>query len=105
MPGHPLAARDVAPGEPWIFEHRSMAEIIAAEAEGKGAAGSGQPSRPAARPGDDDAVFAALKELAFASAAVAEALSWPRHARRSLRLAEARIEAALVNVKRATGGS
>ncbi|HVH73294.1 MAG TPA: hypothetical protein VM755_00105 [Stellaceae bacterium] len=105
MSRHPLAARDVPPGEPWTFEHPSMKEVIAAKAEGKDATGPGQPPRPAARPGDDDAAFLALKELAFASAAVAEALSWPRHARRSLQLAEARIEAALVNVKRASGGS
>jgi len=27
-----IAARDVAPGEPWIFsEHRTMAEVIAEE--------------------------------------------------------------------------
>lgn len=28
----PRAARDVAPGEPWVFfDHRSMAEVIVAE--------------------------------------------------------------------------
>ncbi|MBV8169483.1 MAG: hypothetical protein JO021_21990 [Alphaproteobacteria bacterium] len=28
----PRAARDVAPGERWTFAHRSMAEVVRAEA-------------------------------------------------------------------------
>ena len=104
MPRHPLAARDVPPGEPWTFDHPSLQEVIAAEAAGGGGR-PGVPPRPAyvGRPGDVDAAFLALRELCFAAAQVAEALGYARlgeaDPRRRLRQARGHVETALANLQ------
>ena len=96
MSAKSFAARNVPPGERWTFEHRSLAEVIRDE-DGAGGA------PPASRPGDVDAVFLALKEIAFAAAQVAEALSYARLAdrdpKRNLRQAQQHLDCALANLK------